>query len=51
MDMVLETLKRYRENQQFKVKELLKYAAVCRVEKVLKPYLEALMYVRGPSLM
>ena len=43
MDIVLEALKRYREHQQFKIKELLKYAAVCRVEKVMKPYLEALM--------
>jgi predicted transcriptional regulator of viral defense system len=43
MDIVLEALKRYREHQSFKTKELMKYAAVCRVERVMKPYLEALL--------
>ena len=43
MDIVLEALKRYREHQAFKTKELMKYAAVCRVEKIMKPYLEALL--------
>lgn len=43
MDIVLEALKRYREHQFFNIKELLKYAAVCRVGRVMKPYLEVLI--------
>ena len=43
MDIVLEALKRYRERQHFKTKELLQYAGICRVENVIKPYLEAFL--------
>lgn len=41
MEVVLEALKLYRSRRQFKSDELLKYARVCRVEKVMTPYLEA----------
>jgi predicted transcriptional regulator of viral defense system len=41
MDVVLEALKLYRSQKKFNLNELLKYAKVCRVEKVMKPYLEA----------
>jgi len=41
MDIVLEALKLYRTQKEFKVGELLKYARICRVERVMKPYLEA----------
>lgn len=41
MEVVLEALKLYRSQRQFKSEELLKYACVCRVEKVMTPYLEA----------
>ena len=41
MDIVLEALKRYRSHQPFNLVNLLKYARICRVEKVMKPYLEA----------
>jgi predicted transcriptional regulator of viral defense system len=41
MDVVLEALKLYRDQKRFKMDKLLKYARVCRVEKVMKPYLEA----------
>lgn len=41
MDIVLEALKLYKEQQKFKLYELLKYAKICRVENVMKPYIEA----------
>ncbi len=41
MDVVLEALKLYRTQQKYNLNNLLKYARVCRVEKVMKPYLEA----------
>jgi len=40
MDVVLEALKLYKTRKQFNLSELLKYAKVCRVEKVMRPYLE-----------
>jgi predicted transcriptional regulator of viral defense system len=43
MDIVLEALKLYRARKEFNVAELLKYARICRVEKVMKPYLEAVL--------
>ncbi len=41
MDVVLEALKFYRERKKFNVSELLKYAKICRVDNVMRPYLEA----------
>ena len=41
MDIVLEALKLYKTRKKFNLTELLKYARICRVEKVMKPYLEA----------
>ena len=41
MDVVLEALKLYRNQNKLKMNKLLEYARVCRVEKVMKPYLEA----------
>jgi len=41
MDVVLEALKLYRSQKKYNLNELLKYAKICRVEKVMKPYLEA----------
>ena len=41
MDVVLEALKLYRIRKQFNSVELLKCARICRVEKVMRPYLEA----------
>jgi predicted transcriptional regulator of viral defense system len=43
MDVTLEALKRYRERKDTKIDLLLEYARVCRVEKILFPYLEALV--------
>lgn len=41
MDVVLEALKLYKTRKKFDLGELLKYAKICRVEKVMRPYLEA----------
>ena len=41
MDVVLEALKLYKSRKKFNLGELLNYAKICRVEKVMRPYLEA----------
>lgn len=41
MDVALEALQLYRSQKKFDIKKLLKYARVCRVAEVIKPYLEA----------
>ncbi len=43
MDVVLEALKLYKSRKKFNLGELLKYAKICRVEKVMRPYLEAIL--------
>ena len=43
MDTAVEALKLYRERKRIKVNELIRYARICRVEKVMRPYLEALL--------
>lgn len=43
MDVVLEAVKRYREKRTFKIAELMKYAEICRVANIMKPYLETLL--------
>ena len=42
MDIVLEALRLYRARNEFSLQRLLEYARICRVEKVMSPYLEAL---------
>lgn len=41
MDVVLEALKLYKSRKKFDLGQLLKYAKICRVEEVMRPYLEA----------
>jgi predicted transcriptional regulator of viral defense system len=43
LDVALESLTLYRRHGVFDVSELLRYARVCRVETVIRPYLEALL--------
>jgi predicted transcriptional regulator of viral defense system len=43
MDTVLEALKLYRQRKSIKVEDLLEFARICRVEKVMRPYLEAVL--------
>ncbi|MCE5251363.1 type IV toxin-antitoxin system AbiEi family antitoxin domain-containing protein [bacterium] len=40
MDVVLEALKLYKVRKKFNLTELLKYARICRMEQIMKPYLE-----------
>lgn len=41
MDIVLEALKFYKTRKVFDLEKLIMYARVCRVEKIMRPYLEA----------
>ncbi len=41
MDVVLEALKLFKKRKEFNIAEILGYAKICRVENVMRPYLEA----------
>lgn len=41
MDIVLEALKLYKSRKKFDHKKILEYAKICRVDKIVRPYLEA----------
>lgn len=43
VDTALEALKSYLKQKTPKIEELLQYAKICRVEKIMRPYLEALL--------
>jgi len=43
MDIALEALKLYKARKGFNSSELIKFARICRVEKVMLPYLEAMI--------
>ena len=43
MDVVLEAVKLHKTRNGFNLGELIEYARICRVEKVMRPYLEALV--------
>ncbi len=43
LDVALEALRLYRRSSNFDAVRLLEYARICRVEKVIKPYLEAIL--------
>ena len=43
MDTVLDALTLYRDQHKPKPRKLIEYAKVCRVEKVMRPYLESLL--------
>ena len=43
LDTAIESLKLYRQKKRFKSEDLMQFARVCRVEKVISPYLEALL--------
>lgn len=40
MDVVLEALRLYKARKKFDAGKLLQYAGICRVERVMRPYLE-----------
>lgn len=43
IDVVLEALKFYKQRKIFNVDALIKYAKICRVEKIMRPYLELII--------
>ncbi len=42
-DIFTESLKLYRTRRRFDIDALLRYGRICRVERLMKPYLEALL--------
>lgn len=44
LDVVLEALKFYRQRKRFQADDLVHFARICRVEKVMRPYLEAILF-------
>lgn len=43
LDTAVEAVRFYRERRSVNVDTLMRYAAICRVEKVMRPYLEAIL--------
>ncbi len=43
LDTVIEAVRFYRERKGVKVDDLMRYAGICRVKKIIRPYLEALL--------
>lgn len=43
MDVVLDALKFYKARKTFNLEKLIMYARVCRVEKIMRPYLEVIL--------
>ena len=43
LDTAIEALRSYRERGRIKVDELMRYASICRVTTVIRPYLEAIL--------
>ena len=43
LDTVMEAVRFYRERRSIKVDDLMRYAGICRVKKIIRPYLEAIL--------
>lgn len=43
LDTCIEALKLYRERRRLRIADLMAFARLCRVERVMRPYLEALL--------
>ena len=43
METVVEALRLYRDRKPVKVDELMRFASICRVERIIRPYLEAVL--------
>ena len=43
LDTVVEAVRFYRERSRIKVDDLMHYAKICRVQKIIRPYLEAIL--------
>lgn len=44
LDVALEALRLYRERRKVDVDALMRFAAICRVTKVMRPYLTAILW-------
>jgi len=43
LDTAVEALRLYRERQSIRVDEIMHFASICRVTKIMRPYLEAIL--------
>jgi predicted transcriptional regulator of viral defense system len=43
LDTVVEAIRFYRERRSIKVDDLMRYAKICRVKRLMRPYLEAIL--------
>jgi predicted transcriptional regulator of viral defense system len=43
LDTAVEAVRFYRERMPVKVDDLMRYASICRVKKIIRPYLEAIL--------
>ncbi len=43
LDIAVEALRSYRERKTLRSDELVRYASICRMRKVMQPYLEAIL--------
>jgi len=43
LDTAVEAIRLYRERRSIRVDDLMHYAEICRVKKIIRPYLEALL--------
>jgi len=43
LDIALEALMRYRQQPEFSIDLLIRYAEICRVKHVMEPYIESLV--------
>jgi predicted transcriptional regulator of viral defense system len=43
LDTIIEAIRFYRERKKIKADDLMRYATVCRVNKIMRPYLEAIL--------
>ena len=43
LDTVVEAVRFYRERRNIRVDDLMRYAGICRVKKIIRPYIEAIL--------
>jgi hypothetical protein len=43
LDTAIEALKLYRDRRDMKIDDIMHFATICRVTKIMRPYLEALL--------
>lgn len=43
LDTAVEAIRYYRERNRIRVDQLMHYASICRIDKIIRPYLEAIL--------